>query len=47
MHDVVAHAVSVMVVQADGGAYALDEHPERARRALTTIADTRTSSGLL
>jgi len=40
MHDVVAHAVSVMVVQADGGAYALDEHPERARRALTTIADT-------
>jgi signal transduction histidine kinase len=40
MHDVVAHAVSVMVVQADGGAYALDERPEQARRALTTIADT-------
>jgi signal transduction histidine kinase len=40
MHDVVAHAVSVMVIQADGGAYAIDERPEQARHALATIADT-------
>jgi signal transduction histidine kinase len=40
MHDVVAHAVSVMVVQADGAAYALDGHPEQSRHALATIADT-------
>ncbi len=31
MHDVIAHNVSVMVVQADGAAFALDAQPERAR----------------
>ncbi|WTW95750.1 sensor histidine kinase [Streptomycetaceae bacterium NBC_01309] len=40
LHDVVAHNVSVMVVQADGAAYAIDSAPERARAALGTIAAT-------
>ena len=40
LHDVVAHNVSVMVVQADGARYALDAEPERARQALGTIAAT-------
>jgi signal transduction histidine kinase len=40
LHDVVAHNVSVMVVQADGASYALGSEPERARQALGTIAVT-------
>jgi signal transduction histidine kinase len=40
LHDVVAHNVSVMVVQADGASYALGSEPERARQALVTIAAT-------
>ena len=40
LHDVVAHNVSVMVVQADGASYALDNSPERARQALAAIAST-------
>ncbi|GAA4977550.1 sensor histidine kinase [Yinghuangia aomiensis] len=40
LHDVVAHNVSVMVVQADGAAYAIDGAPDRARDALGTIAST-------
>ncbi|MEP7024362.1 MAG: histidine kinase [Actinomycetota bacterium] len=40
LHDVVAHNVSVMVVQADGAGYALDPEPERARQALTAISST-------
>jgi signal transduction histidine kinase len=40
LHDVVAHNVSVMVVQADGAAYALDSSPERAREALAAISAT-------
>ena len=40
LHDVVAHAVSVMVVQADGAAYAVRTQPELAERAVTTIAST-------
>lgn len=40
LHDVVAHNVSVMVVQADGATYALDHDPEQARRALQTISGT-------
>jgi signal transduction histidine kinase len=40
LHDVVAHHVSVMVVQADGASYTLDAQPERARQALGTIAGT-------
>ncbi|MEO3797195.1 histidine kinase [Nonomuraea sp. B10E15] len=40
LHDVVAHNVSVMVVQADGAGYALDHDPEQARLAVTTISRT-------
>jgi len=40
LHDVVAHNVSVMVVQADGASYALDSDPEKARQALAAIAGT-------
>jgi signal transduction histidine kinase len=37
---VIAHNVSVMVVQAEGASYALDNSPETTRRALGTIAET-------
>ncbi|MFI9503207.1 sensor histidine kinase [Nocardia sp. NPDC052566] len=40
LHDVVAHAVSVMIVQADGAKYALRQNPDAAEQALTTIAAT-------
>ncbi|MDX3190245.1 sensor histidine kinase [Streptomyces sp. MN03-5084-2B] len=40
LHDVVAHAVSVMVVQADGASYAIRSDPELAQRALQTISET-------
>jgi signal transduction histidine kinase len=40
IHDVVAHNVSVMVVQADGAAFALDSSPQRAREALAAISAT-------
>jgi signal transduction histidine kinase len=40
LHDVVAHNVSVMVVQADGAAYVLDSSPEQAKQALGTISQT-------
>ena len=40
LHDVVAHHVSVMVVQADGAGYALRTDPDRAAAALRAIAGT-------
>ncbi|MFF3177860.1 sensor histidine kinase [Streptomyces sp. NPDC057900] len=40
LHDVVAHNVSVMVVQADGAAYVMDTAPDQARQALETISST-------
>ncbi|MFC5723739.1 sensor histidine kinase [Streptomyces gamaensis] len=40
LHDVVAHNVSVMVVQADGAAYVLDAAPDQAKQALETISGT-------
>ncbi|WP_345697731.1 sensor histidine kinase [Kitasatospora terrestris] len=40
LHDVVAHNVSVMIVQADGAAYVLDNSPQQAKEALATIAST-------
>ncbi|MGY0017741.1 sensor histidine kinase [Streptomyces sp. cg35] len=40
LHDVVAHNVSVMVVQADGAAYVLDQAPDQAKKALETISGT-------
>lgn len=44
LHDVVAHNVSVMVVQAEGAAYALDTAPENTRKALGAIAETGRSA---
>lgn len=40
MHDIVAHSLSVVVAQADGGRYAAATEPEAAARALSTIAET-------
>ncbi|WP_433253305.1 sensor histidine kinase [Streptosporangium sp. CA-135522] len=40
LHDVVAHNVSVIIVQADGAGYALDSDPEQARKALQAISTT-------
>src|SRR5690606_22002967 len=40
LHDVVAHAVSVIVVQADGARYALRRDPDTAEQALGVIATT-------
>ena len=40
MHDVVAHSLSVIVVQADGGRFAADQDPAAAQRTLETIATT-------
>ncbi|MEU8270358.1 sensor histidine kinase [Sphaerisporangium sp. NPDC049002] len=40
LHDVVAHNVSVMIVQADGAGYTIDSDPEQARRAVQTISST-------
>src|SRR5215831_13599211 len=36
LHDVVAHSLAVMIVQADGGWYAFDADPAQARTALDT-----------
>lgn len=44
MHDVVAHSLSVMIAQADGGRYAAAADPEAAGRVLTTISDTGRSA---
>jgi signal transduction histidine kinase len=40
LHDVVAHAVSVIVVQADGAQYAIRDNPDLAETAVHTIAET-------
>jgi signal transduction histidine kinase len=40
LHDVVAHNVSVMVVQADGAGFAIDSDPDQARRAVRIISTT-------
>jgi signal transduction histidine kinase len=40
LHDVIAHNLSVMVAQADGGRYAFDGDPERSRQALAEIGGT-------
>lgn len=40
MHDVVAHGLSVIVVQADGARYAAAQDPDVAVTTLGTIADT-------
>jgi signal transduction histidine kinase len=40
LHDVVAHSVSTMVVQAEAGEALLDRHPKRAREAFESIQGT-------
>jgi len=40
LHDVIAHNLSVMVAQADGGAYAFDSAPQQSRKALEQIGHT-------
>jgi signal transduction histidine kinase len=39
MHDILAHAVSLMIVQAEAGAAVVKQHPEKAERAFDAIAD--------
>jgi len=39
-HDIVAHSLSVVVAQADGGSYAAAQDPNAARKALETIGTT-------
>ncbi|WP_326636661.1 sensor histidine kinase [Streptosporangium sp. NBC_01755] len=40
LHDVVAHNVSVMIVQADGAGYAIEHDPEQARQAMRAVSAT-------
>ena len=40
LHDVIAHSVTVMVRQAEGGRYVAATSPQAAEAALTAIADT-------
>ncbi|GAA2717391.1 sensor histidine kinase [Micromonospora olivasterospora] len=40
LHDVVAHSMAVMIVQADGARYLFDRDPETAREAVRVVADT-------
>ena len=44
LHDVVAHSMSVIAVQAGVGAHVLDSNPIEARRALENIATTSRST---
>ena len=44
LHDVVAHSLGVIAVQAGVGAHVMDEEPEEARRALEAIATTSRES---
>jgi signal transduction histidine kinase len=44
LHDVVAHGMSVMVVQAQGGAAALRRHPDRTAAALENVITTGRTS---
>ncbi len=40
LHDVIAHNLSVMVAQADGGRYVFDVEPEKSRQVLAEISGT-------
>ncbi len=44
LHDIVAHGIGVMVVQAEAAAEVLDRDPTRARVAMERVADTGRSS---
>jgi signal transduction histidine kinase len=39
MHDIIAHTLTVVIAQADGGRYAAQQDPDVAVRVLETIAD--------
>ncbi|WP_433345503.1 sensor histidine kinase [Microtetraspora malaysiensis] len=40
LHDMVAHSIGVIAIQAGAGARVIDSHPEQARETLTTIEAT-------
>ena len=40
LHDIIAHSLSVMILQANGASYVFDRDPERAREALRVIGST-------
>src|SRR3546814_15006735 len=40
MHDIVAHSLTVVIAQADGGRYSAAKDPQAAIQALETIAST-------
>jgi signal transduction histidine kinase len=40
LHDVVAHSMAVMIVQADGVRFTIDRDPDTAREAAKVVADT-------
>lgn len=40
MHDIVAHSLSVMIAQADGGKYIAEQDPAKAQETFGTIAET-------
>ncbi|WP_278235174.1 histidine kinase [Isoptericola sp. AK164] len=40
MHDIVAHSLSIVVAQADGGRYAASSDPQAAVRALDVVSET-------
>jgi signal transduction histidine kinase len=44
LHDVVAHAMSVVAVQSGVGAHVIDSRPDEAKRILQTISDTSRDS---
>jgi signal transduction histidine kinase len=44
MHDIIAHSLSVIVAQADGAAYTVDDDPRRARQAMLTVAEIARAS---
>ncbi|MFF5180788.1 sensor histidine kinase [Micromonospora sp. NPDC000316] len=44
LHDVVAHSMAVMIVQADGARFMLDRDPEQARTAVKVVASSTWST---
>ncbi|HEY6931857.1 MAG TPA: sensor histidine kinase [Marmoricola sp.] len=44
LHDIVAHGIGVMVVQAEGAAEVIQRDPDRARAAMERVADTGRAS---
>jgi signal transduction histidine kinase len=40
LHDIVGHAISIMIIQAAAGQRLVDHHPDRAKQAIAAIADS-------